>query len=243
MPTNNSQTRLSSGAASSNKLSENTGKLGSGLANLFLTGGGLGAGFDTATDILKSKGGVDPADENARRREIERQRQTGQQNLDQQGARSGLGGSAGFAAVKGALEGSAGAQQADLTGKLFQEREERKRSDLQSVLGNLFLNPATSLVTGEQARLNTLAGKPKGPSDLEKGLGFVSGLFCWVARRVLQDDRWMVAREYILDNANAEEIQAYADHGEALARDLTDDEARELTPMFEAMVKEQTDAR
>ncbi len=159
-----------------NKLSESSGQLGTALATGLLGSTGLQTGFGTAEDVLASKGKIDQSIENKLRDDISRNQQIAEQDLAQQTARTGLGGSSGALAVGSALQSSFAGQQAGLGAKLAADEEARKRSDLTNILGGLFVNPALSLAGGEQSRLNTLAAIPKGPGGLEKGLGLAAGL-------------------------------------------------------------------
>ncbi len=187
MPNHTQQERLSgafsptsgSGFGAGKKdrdLSKASGELGTSLASGLLGSTGLQTGFGTAEDILASKGKIDPTVENKLRDDISRNQQIAEQDLAQQTARSGLGGSSGALAVGSALQSSFAGQQAGLGAKLAADEEQRKRSDLTNILGGLFVNPALSLAGGEQTRLNTLAAQSGGPSGLEKGLGLAAGL-------------------------------------------------------------------
>jgi uncharacterized protein (DUF2342 family) len=73
------------------------------------------------------------------------------------------------------------------------------------------------------------------PSTFDKILGTVGGVLCWVAREVLQDDRWLAAREFMLHNASDETVALYRQHGEDLAEAVKDDPdlRAELKPVFE----------
>ena len=122
-----------------------------GLLARGLTGGqGLNTGFQTADEVLASKGKLAPGVEEGLRGGIEEQRRSQALDLAQASARSGLQGSSGSLAIGSALGAAAGQQQNELGVRLANEAEARKRGDLTSILGGLFVNPALSLAGGQQ---------------------------------------------------------------------------------------------
>jgi hypothetical protein len=72
------------------------------------------------------------------------------------------------------------------------------------------------------------------PGTMEKVLGGVTSILCWVAREVLPE-RWQEARAYMLLEAPPSLFVAYALDGERLAKNLTPADRVELRPVFEAM--------
>lgn len=104
--------------------------------------------------------------------------------------------------------------------------------------GQFLTNPLLQLL-GIQTGTSDLkrqiqAQKDMQPSDFEKGLGFVSSIFCWVARELIPE-RWEAARAYMVMEAPASTRELYIRHGESLAANLTDEDRRTLTPIFNEM--------
>lgn len=108
-------------------------------------------------------------------------------------------------------------------------------SPLLSVLGMSLGDEQSRKALAEQSRQFDEAQ----PSDLDKALGFVGGLFCWVARATLRDDRWLAARAFLLREGSHYLQGLYTKHGEELAEKVDRDPAlrEELLPVFEEFAK------
>lgn len=106
---------------------------------------------------------------------------------------------------------------------------------LMSTLGMSLGNDQAKAALAEQARQFSQSQ----PSDLEKAMGFAGSIFCWSARATLQDDRWLAARQFLLNDAPQYLHDLYWHHGEALAEKIkTNPELRdELLPVFEEFAR------
>jgi hypothetical protein len=130
-------------------------------------------------------------------------------------------------------------------------RDEANRMKTGMALTQAFSGAVTSpllnvlgLTLGEEQAKQALAEQRRQfdksqPSTFDKVLGFVGGMFCWVAREVLQDERWVAARAYMLNEAPEYTKRLYAEHGEELAAKVRKDPAlrTELKPVFEEFAR------
>ena len=117
-----------------------------------------------ADDLLRTEGRLDPRIANQERLEIERARQSASQGRLLPTASSAAD------AAGGALL-QQGANQAQIGGVVRRESEARDRftSDLQAILGDLFLQPQLALAVGNRG-VQTRGGDT-GPSNLQNFLG------------------------------------------------------------------------
>jgi hypothetical protein len=108
-------------------------------------------------------------------------------------------------------------------------------SPLLSVLGLQAGSEQAKAALGEQRR----QFDESQPSTFDKVLGTIGGIFCWVAREVLQDDRWLAARAFMLNEAPEYTKRLYAEHGEMLAKRIHNNPAmrEELRPSFEEFAR------
>ncbi len=163
---------------------------------------------------------------------------------------------AGTGAARGIAEGIFGSK---VGAKLETERGERERGELTGLLGNLFIEPSVALAEGgeieavrqiEGAAGRSASAAAKKQQKKQAIAGFVAAVLpiliglCWVARRVLgtETNDWMHVRDYLIEEAPTNVLLAYARHGAETAKRLTPAEALDLQPVFEAIVKERTNA-
>ena len=163
---------------------------------------------------------------------------------------------AGTGAARGIAEGIFGSK---VEAQLETERGERERGELSGLLGNLFIEPSVAIAEGaemqavraaEGAHGRSASAAAKKQQKKQAIAGFVASVLpillamCWVARRVLgtDTDDWMHVRDYLIEEAPTDVLMAYARHGEETAKRLTPAEALDLQPVFEAIVKERTNA-
>lgn len=106
---------------------------------------------------------------------------------------------------------------------------------LLSILGISMGDEQSRAALGEQRRQFDASQ----PSTFDKILGAVGGILCWTAREVLQDDRWLDARAYIITEASPVTLALYAKNGKALAAKIrTSPKLRkQLTPVFEEFAR------
>jgi hypothetical protein len=207
-------------------------------------GGTQEAGAESAFDVLRQGGRVPDRAGDLERRDIETQRQKLQQDISQRSAQAGLTGALGSKAVAQQGNLAARSQKAHSAETRAFESDRRRKQDLASIFQNVLGDAAGPLISSRQPALEDT--RPTGFQNILGTGGNILGAaaksaslasaFCWVARRVLGDNRWLQAREWMLDNLDAEQFNLYLRYGEVTANRLTDAEAAALRPTFERMV-------
>ena len=87
------------------------------------------------------------------------------------------------------------------------------------------------------------AAKSAGKSSMLGSLGGAAigalGMLCWVAREVYGSDnpKWLEFRKWLLTNGNDELLDAYIEHGEELAKFISD------KPKLKQLVKTWMDSK
>lgn len=157
-------------------------------------------------------------------------------------------------ALAGAIE--VGGQSVEQQARL-DDRTRRLQEGLGLVQGfsGAVTNPLLSILglsLGDQFSRDSLAEQARQfnrsqPSTFDKILGSAGGIlgglsgfnFCWVAREVLGDNRWLAAREFMINEAPDYVKRMYADHGEELAERVANDPETkaELLPVFEEFAR------
>lgn len=140
--------------------------------------------------------------------------------------------------------GAAAEQQARLAD---QQQQMNLGMQLAQAFSGAVTNPLLNILgigTGAATNANALAEQARQfnasqPTSMDKALGFISGIFCWTARAVLQDDRWLAAREYLIHEGSPYLKHMYLHHGDELAYRVERDPAlrEELTPIFTEMAR------
>lgn len=202
--------------------------------------------YENLMEVIGSRGKVDPMVRIRNQEEISRAAQGRRQQNTGNAAQMGLQG----AGLVDAINQSITATEArDLASEDFLEAaksEEQMRKDLSLVM-DMLVNP--QLTMGEILEQERLYGKASAEqrkaADDQKTAQMIGTIIsivglamaCWTARAIFgaDDDRWLDAREYILNDAPEEFRNAYLLHGASLAVRVHDDpdlKAR-LTPAFE----------
>ncbi len=115
-----------------------------------------------AEDLLRTEGRLDPSIANQERQQVERARQQAAQGQDPSASS--------FADLAGSSLLQQGANQAQISGVVRRESEARERfsTDLQNILGDLFLQPSLALGAGVRG---VQAQPDQGPDKLSSFLG------------------------------------------------------------------------
>jgi len=151
----------------------------------------------------------------------------------------------GVGAAIGQAVGQAGiGQESRRLAQADQEELQRKMMINQAITQG-FTNPLYQSLgmgqTGFENMMSRSAADAAQPSMFEKSVGQVTGLvgafMCWVARAVLQDERWVDARTCLIQDGSPYLVNLYAQHGEGLAERVNADPTlrAELLPVFEDM--------
>lgn len=209
----------------------------------------LGSMMNSLTDLLISRGRIDPRSRIATQEAIAQRGSAAERGIVGNFARGGL--------VNAGLSGAAVGAQRATTGrdvvfesiKAAAEEEDRKRANL-SLIMDALVNPSLSLAEIQETINSINQGKKdaKKAQDQNEILGIIgaglslAGLFCWVAREVLGTDNseWLDVRYWLVNGPDEELANRYAQQGPALADKVRVDPKlrEELKPVFKRLARQ-----